>query len=333
MTQFRLSAFSPPLLLRGGHVQSLAGRVGPRNHRAHARAADLIAASEKLIADCGDGVRLLLHHTPPKAAGNGQLAVLIHGWEGSSDSPYMLTNAVSLWEAGYRVIRLNLRDHGESHHLNKELFHSCRLDEVVGAVRWLNERYPDEPLALGGFSLGGNFALRVGAVASESGLRLRAIVAVCPVLDPEETMQALDGGFVVYQQYFLRKWRRSLEKKRSLFPAHYTFGDMGRFRSLESVTRFFIEEYTDYPDMQTYLRGYAITGERLATIRVPSRILLADDDPVIPVGSVSKLARPETMVIERAAFGGHCGFVKDYALRSWLDDYMVTVLSEDALLS
>ena len=35
---------------------------------------------------------------------------------------------------GYDVVRLNLRDHGDSHHLNPEIFHSCRIAEVVGAV-------------------------------------------------------------------------------------------------------------------------------------------------------------------------------------------------------
>ena len=64
---------------------------------------------------------------------------------------------------GFEVVRLNLRDHGATHHLNRELFHSCRLPEVVGAVRALALRFPGMPLVLAGFSLGGNFMLRVAA--------------------------------------------------------------------------------------------------------------------------------------------------------------------------
>uniref|UniRef100_UPI002148A712 efflux RND transporter permease subunit n=1 Tax=Tahibacter caeni TaxID=1453545 RepID=UPI002148A712 len=39
--------------------------------------------------------------------------------------------------------------------------HSCRLDEVVGALQEIARRFAPRPMAVAGFSLGGNFALRV----------------------------------------------------------------------------------------------------------------------------------------------------------------------------
>ena len=59
------------------------------------------------------------------------------------------------------MFRLNFRDHGDTHHLNRDLFHSCRIDEVVGAVRAVRRAFATDPVAVAGFSLGGNFALRV----------------------------------------------------------------------------------------------------------------------------------------------------------------------------
>ena len=92
--------------------------------------------------------------------------MLLHGWEGSADSLYVLSLAQQLFEQGFSVVRLNLRDHGETHHLNRELFHSCRLPEVVGAVGGAAALYlGGRPLQLVGFSLGGNFMLRVAAQA------------------------------------------------------------------------------------------------------------------------------------------------------------------------
>ena len=111
----------------------------------------LAAHSKDEVVACGDGVRLLLHHTPPHSGGRG-LVFLIHGWEGSANSTYMLACATRLWAAGYRIVRLNLRDHGASHHLNEALFHSCRLDEVIGAVKWAHDRFTDQRLNLGGYS-------------------------------------------------------------------------------------------------------------------------------------------------------------------------------------
>ena len=317
--------FRPPALIRGPHLQSILGRTALRRRAVRERAAPMLAVSRHELADCGNGVRLLVEHSPPVGRGRGRVAVMIHGWEGSSDSSYVLASATRLWRSGYRVFRLNLRDHGDSHHLNTELFHSCRLDEVIGAVRWVQSRFPSEALMLGGFSLGGNFSLRVAADAAAEDLDIAGVAAVCPVLDPVETMYALDDGWLAYRLYFMRKWQRSLERKRRAFPDLYDFGDLGRFRDLQTMTEFFVTNFTEYPDVLTYLRGYAITGDRLSGLVAPARALLADDDPVIPIGGLGRLQRPAALAIERADFGGHCGFVDDFRLSSRVDNYPLQV--------
>ncbi|RMF97870.1 MAG: alpha/beta fold hydrolase [Gammaproteobacteria bacterium] len=320
--------FEPAWLLRGRHLQSVLASSGLRRRRILPQAAAMLLASRDEILDCGGGVRLLAHHAPPRGPASGRTAVLIHGWEGSGDANYMLASGAALWAAGYRVFRLNLRDHGDSHHLNREMFHSCRLAEVVGAVARIQSRYPQDRLFLGGYSLGGNFALRVAVAAPRAGLRLAAVAAVCPVLDPEATMYALDRGWAGYRLYFLRKWRRSLARKQAAFPGHYRFGDLRRFRRLQDMTDYFVREYTEFPDLLSYLRGYALTGSRLAELSVPVRMLLAEDDPVIPIASLEQLARPALLEVQRSRYGGHCGFIADYRLGSVADGWLVTSFAE-----
>lgn len=319
----QVNAFQPPLLLRNPHLQSVLGSLTLRQHRITGAAAAMLAASRSEVIDCGAGVRLLAEHTPPPGHDTDRLALLIHGWEGSAHSGYVVSAALQLATAGFRVIRLNLRDHGGSHHLNPELFHSCRLQEVLDAAVAVQSRFPDEQLFLGGFSLGGNFALRVAAEAPGAGLRLAKVVAVCPVLDPRRTLSALDGGLPWYRTYFLRKWSASLERKRASFPHLYEFGELSRFRTLREMTDYFVRHYTGYADLDTYLRGYAVTGPRLAGLAVPGQILLAEDDPVIPADDADRLARPPTLTVHRSRHGGHCGFLYDYRLRSWIDDYLL----------
>jgi predicted alpha/beta-fold hydrolase len=287
------------------------------------RAAPCLRSSTTLTVECGDGVRLLAEHTSPSGGDSGRLAVLIHGWEGSSRSLYMLSAAARLVGAGFRVVRLNLRDHGDSHHLNRGLFHSCRIAEVLDAVVALHRQFAADRLFLGGFSLGGNFALRVAARAAGAHMAIEKTVAVCPVLDPRRTLAALDGGWPHYRWYFLGRWRRSLERKREVFPDLYDFGDLGRFRTLLEMTDYFVRHHTEYPDLESYLRGYAVTGPVLATLETPTEILLADDDPVIPADDVANLARTPALTVRRSRHGGHCGFLADYSLRSWVDDYLL----------
>lgn len=313
--------FTPPRLLRHADVQAALANSVWRRRMVLGEADSLLAATEDLIIECNHGVRLTAQHTPPREP-NGRVAILLHGWEGSSRSLHVVSGADRLWREGFRIVRINMRDHGDSQHLNRDIFHSCRLEEMVDAVRWVRDRFPGDSLYLGGYSLGANFALRIAA-AEGPALQLARVAAICPVLDPEETMEALESGSVIYRQYFIGKWRRSLERKARAFPDLYDFGSLSRFRSLRDMTAFFVTRYTEFPDLESYLRGYAITGERLASLTVPASILLADDDPVIPAGAVDRLARPASLTIDRSRWGGHCGFLLDYRLRTWSDDYLV----------
>jgi predicted alpha/beta-fold hydrolase len=88
---------------------------------------------------------------------------------------------------------------------------------------------------------------------------------------------------------------------------------------LTATTEFFAVRYARYPDLDAYLNGYAITGEALAKLTVPARLIAAADDPVIPIGDIAEVARSPALEIDVVPHGGHCAFLEDYRLRSWLD--------------
>ena len=184
MTSIRSPAPMPPTdfrprgLLRNPHVQSVLASSSLRRLRFRDHHRMLERASVEHILDCGDGVRLQGFHARQVAQAQARgLVVLLHGWEGSAQSSYVLNVGARLLREGWDVFRLNFRDHGGSHHLNREMFHSCRIGEVVGAVGEIGRRFGERPLAIAGFSLGGNFALRVGLRAPEAGIEVRLVVA------------------------------------------------------------------------------------------------------------------------------------------------------------
>lgn len=322
--------YAVPRALANAHLQSVLGATALRRPGVAGAARALLAGSRDVLVDGGEGVRLLGHHSPADVGCPHGLVVLIHGWEGCADSLYVLSAAARLHAAGFDVFRLNLRDHGPTHHLNEDLFHSCRLDETVAAVRDVAGRWPDRPLHLVGFSLGGNFALRIAAAAPHAGIELGRVVALCPVLDPARTMHELETGWFVYRWHFLRRWRRSLLRKQALFPHRYRFGDLRRLRTLSATTEFFVREYTAFGHVDDYLAGYAITGDRLAGLTVPSWLIAADDDPVIPAGDLARLSAPPALSVHLTRGGGHCGYLADWRLNSWMDEALVTLLSTGA---
>jgi hypothetical protein len=324
--------FRPPAWLANRHLQSVLPSLPFRRPAVERRAAAVRAASRPLVLDCGEGVRLLGLHAPPAegaASSPPRLAVLLHGWEGSADSLYLVSLAQRLHERGFDVLRLNLRDHGGTHALNRELFHSCRLPEVVGAVKRLQALFPRHRLSLAGFSLGGNFCLRVGASARAAGIRIARIVAVCPVLDPATTLDALERGPALYHDYFLYKWRRSLQLKQAAWPGVYDFGDLVRGKSLRGMTERMVLKHTDYPDLAAYLAGYAVTGGLLESLDAPAHLITAADDPMIHIEDLARLARPATLEVTVTPRGGHCGYMEALGGPSWIDRRIAFELERD----
>lgn len=174
------SDYAPPRWLRNAHIQSVLGSSPLRRRNAERRLAQAGARSELHLLETAGGVRLQgLHSAVPGTTPRG-LVLLLHGWEGSAESNYMRLTAARLLGRGFEVFRLNFRDHGDTHHLNEGLFHSNRLEEVVQAAQVVAERFPLRPLSVAGYSLGGNFALRLALRASEIGLPLAHAAAVCP---------------------------------------------------------------------------------------------------------------------------------------------------------
>ncbi len=320
----RGAEFHPPWPLRSGHIQTMLSSSGVRRMLLPRAARTVLQGALAVVVDGGGGVRLTGAYTAQKTRPQARgLAVLFHGWEGSVDSTYVLQTGSRLLADGWDIFRLNFRDHGDSHGLNEALFHSCRIDEVVHALGDIAQRWPARTMALAGFSLGGNFALRAALQTSRVGIPLSYVLAVCPIIDPGEGLFSLEESAPwFYQAYFMHKWRRSLQAKQAAFPQHQYFELSELKQSLRGLTEAMVLRHTDFKTLQHYLDGYSVAGSRLMAMQIPASILTARDDPVIPVDAFEKLEVPANVELDIADHGGHCGFIRGYGMTSFTDDYI-----------
>ncbi len=317
--------------MANAHVQSLMTSGPWRKLAVKRRARAFLQRSEPELIRAVDGTRLLAYRNQTVAGRREQrdaLVILLHGWEGSVDSNYMLDTAVALDDAGFDTVRLNFRDHGKSHHLNDGLFHSCLLTEMLDAVAQLRQSYGDRPVFLAGFSLGGNFTLRIARNAPDYGFELTRSVAVSPVIRPAHVLDALEQGLAVYHYYFVYKWRRSLRIKKALYPDHYSLDEWFRIRDLREQTRWLIENLTPFPDLPTYLEGYSVAGDYLAGLTLPTLIITAADDPIIPVSDFRELPDVPALDVEVLERGGHCGFIQNWRMDSWIEKRLIGELCQ-----
>jgi len=323
------ATFKPPLMLRPAHIQTTLASLKPRKILARRRAGAMLDAAVPQILECGLGVRLLGAYSSSQANNKG-LVILIHGWEGSIDSAYILSAAAYLFNRGFDIFRLNLRDHGDSHHLNREPFTSTRLTEAVEAVTQILQTYPHERNFLTGFSLGGNFVLRIGMRFSFGSPFLQKIVAVCPLIDPVAATFNLQANHPIYHRYFVNKWKRSLNRKLDFFP-NLGYGQaMQEQKDLKTMHEYFVPHHTPYPTALDYLAAYRIHQEQLSELTVPTHIIAADDDPITRRADMKKIQPTPFITIESTTHGGHCGFLQGYSLKSWIDERLAQLCAYSA---
>ncbi len=301
-----LTPFVPRRGLSNGHLQTILGNFWPRPPF------KLASLREAVEVDAADGSRVLCHcHWQPETRRADCLTVvLVHGLEGSSDSQYIQGIAARAWEAGFNVVRMNMRNCNDTDELSPTLYHSGFSGDVGAVVLHFARRFALQQVALVGYSMGGNLVLKL---AGEWGDRppLRAVATVCAVIDLAPGSDALhepvNRG---YEWRFLRGLMRRYHRKAALFPDRYQTSGIGPVRSLREFDDKIVARYCGFRDADDYY--YRMASARVVDrIAVPTLIIHAQDDPfirILPETRARLLANPHIRFVE-TRHGGHCAFL------------------------
>ena len=316
--------FRPPLWMRSAMAQTVLASQKFRKSGTHL----MEQVSEERILTCrdADGAPVKLMGQYSRAVNPRALMILLHGWEGSQDSTYVISHGRFLFDQGVSIFRLNYRDHGPTHHLNEGIFNSTLFAEVFDAVQQVTEG-ETVPVMLIGFSLGGNFALRIARALKDTPIpNLSHIISVSPVIDPVAAAPVVDINPLI-RRYFLKKWSASLVKKQAAFPELYDFGDVSRFKTVAQMSAEFLPGYTEYAAPDDYFTAYRIWQDDLTGCETPLSIIMAKDDPVLPAEDVLPLKLHANSHLFYLDHGGHNGFFTSLRGPTWYDSYVQTLLS------
>ena len=301
-----LHSFVPRRGLSNGHLQTIIGNYLPRPVFA------LNSVAEIVEVDPADGSRVLCHCSwQPEAVRAARLTVvLVHGLEGSSDSQYIQGLAARAWTAGCNVIRMNMRNCGDTDELTPTLYHSGLSEDVGAVVLHFTRAHGLRNVALIGYSMGGNLVLKL---AGEWGDRrpLAGIAAVCPAIDLAAGSDALHEPINrLYERHFLRGLLRRYRRKARLYPGVYQLTGLGPVRSVREFDDKIVARYCGFRNADDYY--YRAASARVVDrIAVPTLILSALDDPFIrlmPETRAKLLANANVSLIE-TRHGGHCAYL------------------------
>jgi predicted alpha/beta-fold hydrolase len=326
--------FLPQRPARSGAVQTALARMRPKEIDRFTRFEQPIlldAGPDMTGMDPNKSVRLLGYYSRTAAVERRGLVMTLHGWEGCSHSNYNLVVSSKLLDAGYDVLRLNLRDHGPGYHtdpyrLNKGIFLGSLIEEVAAATHRVAEMAGDLPFFIVGASMGGNFALRLAALHNRQPFHnLQRVVAISPAINPSSSTKKLDAH-PVYQRYFKKRWVGSIRAKEVRFPELYDFSDIDMNASIYEVTDRLIRKFGLFDSADAYFKTYTLTGDSLASVTVPTSILTAVNDAIIPAAEFYTLPANPRLNIELHPSGGHVGFVDIMPLRHRLPEMVLAQL-------
>ena len=260
-------------LFRNGHVQTIAARFWPA--RINLRKYPV----ECRIFETEPGVKVLTHchfHSRLEAR---DTVLIVHGLEGDSNSPYVLRMGKRALEAGYNVVRLNVRNCGGTEHLSSTLYHSGLTKDLESVANQLAAR----ALYIVGFSMGGNMSLKLaGEWGDQLPAHVRAICAVSPPIDLGAcALKIAEPGNRIYEKRFLAHLKETLTRKKESMPVSYSLSHFAAIRTLIDFDNAYTAPAFGYKDAFDYY-AHASANGFLAKIRVPTLVIQAQDDPFIP---------------------------------------------------
>src|SRR6476620_3047936 len=192
--------FMPPRLLAQGDLQTIGsffwpGRFCSRDLTGDERRLFEVEPGSQVLGRC----RWHEHRTEHATL------VMWHGIEGSAASAYMLSTAAKAFRAGFNVVRMNVRNCGETDDLTPTLYHAGLTDDARIVIDELINKDRLARIIAVGFSLGGNQVLKLGGEYGEGPPKeLRGLAAISPSIDLHASSNRLTAKRNwLYQQRFL----------------------------------------------------------------------------------------------------------------------------------
>ena len=330
--------FIPRRGLSGGHAQTIAGNFLPRTN--------LLPEGERrrfLVAEHDSGAKVevecICHWQPalnspdrpitrspgsPASAGvavagggspdSAITVVIVHGLEGSVESQYVIGTGSKAWAAGMNVVRMNMRNCGNTETLTPTLYHSGLSADVGAVAEELIRQDGLERIAIVGFSMGGNLVLKLaGEWADQAPKQVKAVATVSPAMDLAASADALHSWRNwLYEQRFLRGLRRRYRRKALLFPDRYDLSHLKRFPSIREFDDKITARYEGFAGADDYYER-ASSSKVLDKIRIPSLVIHSSDDPfirILPETRERLTSNPAITWVETTR-GGHCAFLAE----------------------
>jgi uncharacterized protein len=295
------SSYTPPLLCKSPHVQSI--------FPVFCRPIERIAYTRERL-DTPDGDFLDLDWSPVDSQ---NLVLAIHGLEGSSRSRYMHGLVRAFNRRGWDGAALNLRGcSGEVNRLPR-FYHAGATEDVAHVIEHIQRTRAYRAIALVGFSMGGNLVLKyLGEQASALAEPIRAAAAVSTPCDLASSASKLARPqSFLYMNRFILAFRRKIRAKKRVMPGRIDDRGFHKIRTFKQYDDRYTAPLNGFQDAEDYWAKNS-AKPLLAHITIPTLMISALDDPMLAPASfpLEEARRNPRLFLELPRHGGHSGFIQ-----------------------
>jgi predicted alpha/beta-fold hydrolase len=214
-----------------------------------------------------------------------------------------------------------MRSCGGTEGLTRTLYHSG----LTSDTRHLLDRFRAEgrgPCFIAGFSLGGNLVLKLAGELGEAGRELLAgAVAVSTPIDLHACVRRLDSHENrLYARNFVNSLKARYLRRHRAAPELFPLRGLNRVRSIYEFDDEITARAFPFGTAENYYRTQSAL-RFLPRIRVPTLMIQAQDDPMIPFELFERPELRDNPCIRLVAtrHGGHVGYLARRGPRFWLD--------------
>ncbi len=251
--------------------------------------------------------------------------VVMHGLTGCADADNVMATAAKGYALGFDVVRVDLRNTQADDAPSLGVGHAGRSEDLRATLRHLTEEEPGVPVTVLGFSMGGNITLKaLGEYGEQPPETLRAVATISVPIDLEGACAAIDERREnwIYRTYFLRRLARRYLNAQQQRPDLFHPIDVDSIRGIRDWDNAVVAPLGGFKSAEDY---YARNSAQnvLGSIRVPTLLIHAHDDPFIPFAPFETPAVRDNDWIRLLAprQGGHVGFFSTQDIDSEPDRY------------
>jgi len=261
----------------------------------------------------------------------GPIVIVLHGLGGSVNSHYARGLLRQLANANMRGVFMHFRGcSGEPNRLVRS-YHSGETNDISEVVAFLQQCEPKTPLAVVGFSLGGNVVLKW--LGEKKHQPVFAAVAVSVPFELQKAADRVNRGLSrLYQWRLLRTLHEAVRLKEKKIKLPFDVEKALKAKSFWQFDTLVTAPIHNFKDVHHYYNASSCR-QFLNKITVPTLILHAKDDPFMTQDAIAtEIELSEKITLELSERGGHLGFVTGkfpWAARYWLEERIVQYLKAE----